>query len=511
VAASGDVYALHDSCVSVFHDDGSAADAWGSPGTGAGEFSTARGIALDGAGNVYVTDKERRVQKFDSGGQFLLQWGDGDFPGDAFPYVAVDGDEVFVAMDSHSFECPDRVERRSPSGELLGAACPSEVFSPGAHGVAARGGVVLVVTDGNVILRVDTTEPAATLVSASPVLTGTEVAFDASGSNVPLRPIAHYEWDLDGDGSYETDTGTTPTAARPYDARGLRTVSVRVTAPSGRTATASRSFDLRAAPPPGVVGVTINGGARFTNDADVVINPVWPAFASTLTLSNDGGFASAGQLPVESAIPWTLDSSGRERLPNTVYVRFDASPVTFQDDIVLDQRPPEVTSAVARPAAATSAEAVSARARRYVLALRAADDNSGLARMQFADDRRRPRRARKFTRVVAFGTASVPRFARVEDRAGNLSRWRRVASVAASLRSRRVSAGRPIRIAYSAPRAGRLVVKLIRGRRLFRRRAFEVDPGRGAVTVSSRRLRPGRYRVRVVVGGSTIDMPLRIR
>ena len=35
------------------------------------------------------------------------------------------------------------------------------------------------------------------------------MTFDASASADPDGTIAKYEWDLDGNGTYETDTGTT--------------------------------------------------------------------------------------------------------------------------------------------------------------------------------------------------------------------------------------------------------------------------------------------------------------
>jgi len=35
-----------------------------------------RGIAVDGSGNVYVSDRDNpRIQKFTSEGQFISQWG----------------------------------------------------------------------------------------------------------------------------------------------------------------------------------------------------------------------------------------------------------------------------------------------------------------------------------------------------------------------------------------------------------------------------------------------------
>ena len=76
--------------------------AWGSGGSGEGQFSSPRGVAVDSAANVYVADSyNHRIQKFDAGGTFLAQWGssgtgDGQFFG---PWdVAVDSaGNVYVA------------------------------------------------------------------------------------------------------------------------------------------------------------------------------------------------------------------------------------------------------------------------------------------------------------------------------------------------------------------------------------------------------------------------------
>ena len=49
---------------------------WGSLGTGDGQFNLPTGVALDGAGNVYVADTfNHRIQMFDPNGNFLLKWG----------------------------------------------------------------------------------------------------------------------------------------------------------------------------------------------------------------------------------------------------------------------------------------------------------------------------------------------------------------------------------------------------------------------------------------------------
>jgi hypothetical protein len=50
---------------------------WGTSGSGSGQFlNGAGGVAVDSAGNVYVTDLgNHRVEKFTSGGAFISSWG----------------------------------------------------------------------------------------------------------------------------------------------------------------------------------------------------------------------------------------------------------------------------------------------------------------------------------------------------------------------------------------------------------------------------------------------------
>ena len=48
---------------------------------------------------------------------------------------------------------------------------------------------------------------------------GATVTFDGSASSDPGGAIAKYEWDLDGNGTFETDTGTVATTTSTYTVR----------------------------------------------------------------------------------------------------------------------------------------------------------------------------------------------------------------------------------------------------------------------------------------------------
>jgi hypothetical protein len=56
--------------------DGKFISQWGSRGKGAGQFSTAHGLAIDAEDRVYVADRgNKRVQVFQPDGKFVAEWG----------------------------------------------------------------------------------------------------------------------------------------------------------------------------------------------------------------------------------------------------------------------------------------------------------------------------------------------------------------------------------------------------------------------------------------------------
>jgi hypothetical protein len=79
----------------------------------------------------------------------------------------------------------------------------------------------------------------------NPTTAGSTVAFNGSASKDPDGTIAKYEWDLDGNGTYETNTGTTATASLKYTTATEPVVSLRVTDNRGATATTTKTLVVR--------------------------------------------------------------------------------------------------------------------------------------------------------------------------------------------------------------------------------------------------------------------------
>ena len=77
----------------------------------------------------------------------------------------------------------------------------------------------------------------------------------------PDGAIAKYEWDLDGNGSYEFSSGTNPTITRTFPNRMSVTVRVRVTDSDGATAVATGPLTVNTPPTsPGGGGSGGSGG-----------------------------------------------------------------------------------------------------------------------------------------------------------------------------------------------------------------------------------------------------------
>ena len=162
--------------------------------------------------------------------------------------------------------------------------------------------------------------------------------------------------------------------------------------------------------------ITINDGALYTNDPNVQVTVTNEPGAASLRLANGEDFAGARALRtggrVEQTFPWVLAGSGPERSVKRVHVRFtpiDRREIRLFDDIILDQRPPEL---------------LGARIKGSRLLLKARDNRSGVRRVQVAASRRKPGKARRFRSSLPVARGARALHVRVFDGAGNGSSWR---------------------------------------------------------------------------------------
>ena len=305
-----------------------------------------------------------------------------------------------------------------------------------------------VTSTGTFTATVDTAR--ASVDYAVHALTDQPYTLSARNSTSTSGFIAKYEWDLDGDGTFETDSGTASSYTTTPRNVGIWTPKVRVTSRGGSQDVGNYRIDVRLNPPSGDVGISINDGASYTNNKAVSLNLVWPAYATQVKVSNDGGFAASRTqtFDVAPTVSWSLDDTVAGLLPKVVYVRFVGADVngattyndrTFQDDIVLDTTAPVLSSATASRSSGTAPvtvqgltgtltlPATAARAKTVRVSVRARDNMSGVSEIQF-NSRATARGARstKFATSVKVRTSSKTLWLRVKDGAGNFSRWRQV-------------------------------------------------------------------------------------
>jgi len=133
--------------------------AWGRLGTGDVQFNLPRAVAVNHAGDIYVADKlNNRIQELSPSGAFIRRWGANGGDGSAgagagqfrLPYgVALDGaGDVFVADRGNN-----RVQRFSPTGAFLAVigtpgSAPGQIDEPYALALDCRGGL-FVTDEGN--------------------------------------------------------------------------------------------------------------------------------------------------------------------------------------------------------------------------------------------------------------------------------------------------------------------------------------------------------------------------
>jgi DNA-binding beta-propeller fold protein YncE len=153
---NGHIYvADHNFRIQKFTTDGKFLMQWGSEGTGDGQFGEFIDLAVDSAGNVFVTDPvNQRIQKFDSDGKFLAKW---NTPKCSFftprPVgIAVNAQgEVFVT-DAHS-HCIEKFDNNGNFISTLGKF--SETNLPTGIAVDTQGNIFVTDNQAGVIWKFD--------------------------------------------------------------------------------------------------------------------------------------------------------------------------------------------------------------------------------------------------------------------------------------------------------------------------------------------------------------------
>jgi hypothetical protein len=189
--------------------------------------------------------------------------------------------------------------------------------------------------------------PKAVIAAAPQVaLLGQQVSFSAAGSTGD-GGVTNYSWDLDGNGTFETNTGTTPSASTSYQSLGQRKVSVRVKDSHGTTAVASvnetvtraPSAAFTFAPSPAVVGETVRFDGSQSSDDSKVVDYAWD-------LDGNGTFETDTNANPKTTMKYNA--------PGTVNVRLRVTDDNGLQDIVT-----HAVEVLAQPPADTTAPKVS--------------------------------------------------------------------------------------------------------------------------------------------------------
>jgi hypothetical protein len=222
-------------------------------------------------------------------------------------------------------------------------------------------------------------------------------------------------WSPEGRFAY-LDAATAPADDGP-GARGKIGLDVLAWDDSSRTLSFTQflTFKLAYGPNEGQPSLTIDHGALYTKDANVTLSFRPAPHTQSFRIANDPAKLDDGparRVDADGDYAWRLATgAGAPRDVRHVHVRvwtYANEPIDVSDDVVLDQHPPVITSAVVEDGQ---------------LRLRARDNRSGVRRMQVTRDRSKPGPRRPFAKklpVARYGRVWV----RVFDGAKNRSHWR---------------------------------------------------------------------------------------
>ncbi|MGD1047917.1 MAG: hypothetical protein ABR899_04105 [Candidatus Krumholzibacteriaceae bacterium] len=225
VDRAGDVYVSDNwgNFVKKFAADGAFLGGWGAAGSGDGQFDSPEKIAVDEDGYVYVVDSgNNRIQKFTADGAFVAKWGvegtgDGEFMSPVG--VAASGGVVYVTDSGNQ-----RVEEFSTSGAFIGAwgsfgSAPGQFDGPAGVAIVPGEGAVLVADCHN--NRIQRFSPGGVPLSFGTVGDLFDCAVDVTttaGGEIFAADLGNDRFlRLAFGGSFETQLGTKGTGPGQFD------------------------------------------------------------------------------------------------------------------------------------------------------------------------------------------------------------------------------------------------------------------------------------------------------
>lgn len=267
VDSAGNVYVtdLGNHRIEKFTAGGTFISSWGSSGTGNGQFSGPEGIAIDTSDNIYIADTgNHRIQKFNTSGTFVTKWGtngtgDGQF--DTPWGVSVDGaGDVYVADTNNN-----RIQKFSPTGTFLSSCGTSgsgngEFSGPQDVGADSTGNYYIADTGNDRVQKFGAggAAPVANAGTDQTVECGgatTSVTLDGTASTAGTGTINLYSW---AEGATPLGTGSTLMVSLT---KGSHTITLTVTDTGG----GSDTDDV-------VVNIVDTTPPVITCPADVVVN-----------------------------------------------------------------------------------------------------------------------------------------------------------------------------------------------------------------------------------------------
>jgi sugar lactone lactonase YvrE len=153
LAPDGTVYVVGGNLVSHYTESGGLIAAWGSTGSGDGQFQAPLDVAVDADGYVYVTDwLNHRIQKFTAAGGFVAKWGSQGAANGQFETplgLTVEPGGTLLVADAGS----SRIQRFTADGSFVTAwgipgGGPGQLNGPGRPCVDSAG-LILVPDQGN--------------------------------------------------------------------------------------------------------------------------------------------------------------------------------------------------------------------------------------------------------------------------------------------------------------------------------------------------------------------------